>query len=251
MSKNLNPSLNGTVYHHKNEKIFKKITCNYCIRPIVYISDKNKLNRYFDSMIIKCPYDDCHKEFNRIVCPLCSEVNIIEEGKYFMGHKVKCSGCRNFFGKILCQKCLKVNPLLKYFFKSGEMTCRYASCSEKSFIINYIHSQRINIFNEQNYPLPGQQIEWAYEDCQEKFNEIYCPSCNELNPFPEGDFIFGPSYQCVFSFCNKIFQYLICPNCYNYSKVTARRKKVYLQSNWGCFFCKRTIFDGNSNLKYG
>ena len=107
MSKNLNPSLNGTVYHHKNEKIFKKITCNYCIRPIVYISDKNKLNRYFDSMIIKCPYDDCHKEFNRIVCPLCSEVNIIEEGKYFMGHKVKCSGCRNFFGKILCQKCLK------------------------------------------------------------------------------------------------------------------------------------------------
>ena len=257
--KNFCNSPNGIIYNHKNKKMFQKITCHFCIGPIVYISDQKKLNRYYDSMKILCPYKDCNKKFNRIICPICSEINIIENGYYFMGHKIKCNGCNNFFGKILCPKCKKINPLLKCFFKSGEIVCRYASCSKKSFIVNCIHCQRMNVFNIEHPPIPGQQIVCAYKDCGKIFNDVYCPSCNELNPFPKGDFIFGKSYQCPYSFCNKIFQYFVCPNCDNYSKNLEQQEgKKYIcnkckisLSNWGCPFCKKTIMDKNSSLKYG
>ena len=262
--KNFSNNPNGIIYNHKNKILFQKITCYFCVRPIVYISEQNNINRYYDSMKIECPYSDCKHSFNRIICPICSEINIFEGGYYFMGHKIKCCGCQNFFGKILCPECFKINPLLKCFFKTGEMTCRYASCSKKSYIVNCIHCRRMNIFNkiinnkDKKY-IPGQKIKCSYKDCDQYFNEVYCPYCNELNPFKNGDFIFGKSYKCVFSSCNKAFQYNICPNCKSYSisleeqegrKYKCNNCKVLL-SNWGCPFCNKTIMDNNSSLKYG
>ena len=254
--KNFLSNPDGFIYNHQKKLIFQKISCNFCFAPIVYISGINIINRYYDSMKIVCPYKNCKKCFNRIVCPICSEINIIEKGNYFMGHKVKCSRCKNFFGKIICPKCLKINPLTKNFFKSGEMICRYTECGKKSNIVNCLYCQRMNVFNG-NSPIPGQQIICAY--CNKIFNEVYCPSCNELNPFPKADFSFGTSYKCVYSFCGKFFQYLICPNCLTYSKITEKQEgKKYtcnkcntFLSNWKCYYCKKTIMDKNSSLKYG
>ena len=262
--KNFSNGPNGIIYNHKNKIIFQKITCYFCIRPIVYISEQKKINRYYDSMEIECPYSDCKKSFNRIICSICSEINIIEGGYYFMGHKIKCCRCQNFFGKILCPECLKINPLLKFFFQSGEMTCRYASCSKKSYIVNCIHCRKMNVFNniinnKDKKFIPGQRIKCAYKNCGQFFNEVYCPFCNQLNPFPKGDFVFGKSYKCIFSNCNKAFQYNICPNCRSYSisleeqeghKFKCNNCKILL-SNWGCPFCNKTIMNNNSILKYG
>lgn len=256
--KNFCNSPNGILYNHKSKLIFQKISCNYCLRPIVYISEENKINRYYDSMIVTCPYESCGKIFNRIICPMCSQVNIIDNGFYFMGHRIKCIGCKNYFGKILCPKCLKVNPLQKHFFKTGEILCRFSSNAERSNIMNCIYCRRINVFNQIS-PIPGQQITCGYKDCGKIFNEVYCPACDELNPFPNGDFTFGKTYKCLYSFCKKIFQFFVCPNCMTYSRILdAVEGKKYicnnckvLIGNWGCPFCNKTIMDKNSSLKYG
>ena len=258
--KNFCNSPNGIIYNHKKKIIFQKISCNFCIRPIVYYSDEKEINRYYDSMIIICPYEDCGKIFNRIICPICSEINIIEGGHYFMGHKIKCNNCKNYYGKILCPQCLKVNYLTKNFFKTGAMFCSYTSCAKRTDIINCIYCRRINVFNNENEkPIPGQQIICAYKDCNKIFNEVYCPSCEELNPFCEGDFIFGKVYECFYSFCKKKFQFFTCPNCKIYSRTTDLEEgKKYTcsncknsLSNWGCPFCKKTTLAKNLNLKYG
>ena len=257
--KNFKNNPNGMLYTHKSEIILQKITCHFCNRPIVFRSNKEKINRYYEAQKIICPYEDCKKVFNRIICDICSQVNIIEGGYYFMGHKIRCIACRNYFGKILCPLCLKINPLQNSFFKTGVMICRYSSCSKKFNIVNCLHCQRINIFNADKPPIPGQQIKCAYSDCDKTFNEVYCPSCNELNPFPDGDFIFGKVYECIFKNCKKKFQFCVCPKCLIYSRVIdSHEGKKYscnkckkLLSNWGCPFCHKTIMDKDSNLKYG
>lgn len=266
--KNFCNSPNGILYNHKKKIIFQKLTCNFCIRPIVYYSDEKKINRYYDSMIITCPYEDCKKIFNRIICLICSEINIIEGGYYIMGHKIKCTKCSNYFGKLLCPKCLKNNPLTKSFFKTGEIRCSYTSCAQKSLIINCIHCRRMNVFDtneksnneiNENSPIPGRLIICAYKDCGKKFNEVYCPSCNELNPFPEGNFSFGKVYKCLYSFCSKNYQFFVCPNCLKYSRtLDSHEGKKYICShcntslaNWQCPFCKISILDKNSSFKLG
>ena len=256
--KNYCNSPNGIIYKHKSMLIYQKISCYYCFRPIVYKTEENKINKYYDSMKVVCPYESCGKIFNRIICPTCSQINIIDNGYYFMGKKIRCIGCKNYFGKILCPKCLKVNPLQKNFFKTGEIMCRYSSHAEISNIINCIHCRRINVFNKVS-PIPGQQIVCSYKDCGKIFNEVYCPGCDELNPFPNGDFNFGTTYKCIYSFCKKIFQYFVCPNCFTFARTLENMEgkqficnncKV-LFGNWGCPFCHETILDKNSSLKYG
>ena len=254
--KNFCNSPNGIIYNHKKKYIFQKISCNFCIRPIVYVSDEKQINRYYDSMQIICPYQECKKKFNRIICPVCSEINIIEGGYYLMGSKLKCNGCKNFFGKILCPKCLKINPLTKSFFKSGTIICSYTACGQKSEIINCIHCRKMNIFNGKP-PIPGQQIKCGY--CEKLFNEVYCPACNKLNPFPKGNFLFGKAYKCLYTYCEKTFQFFVCANCRTFSRTLETHEgKQYicnncktLLSNWGCPFCNQIIMDQNSSLKYG
>lgn len=257
--KNFCNSPNGILYHHK-KIIFQKISCTFCFRPICYNSEENKINRYFDSMKIECPYEDCKKIFNRIICPICSEINIIEGAYYIMGHKLKCIRCKNCFGKILCPNCLKINPLTKSFFKTGPIICSYTACAKESTIINCIHCLKMNVFNDKNkLPIPGQQIECCYEDCGKVFNEVYCPGCNELNPFPEGNFSFGKAYKCLYSFCQKTYQFFVCPNCFTYSATLEPQEgKKYicnncniLLSNWKCPFCESVTMDKDSKLIYG
>ena len=127
-----------------------------------------------------------------------------------MVHKIKCTSCKNYFGKILCPQCLKINPLSKNFFKTGTIVCSFTSCAKKSEIINCIYCRRINVFNNENEkPIPGQQIKCTYKDCEKIFNEVYSPSCEELNPIYEGDFILGKFMNAFMLFVKKSINFLL------------------------------------------
>ena len=264
--KNFNNSPNGILHSHKSLLIFQKISCFFCYKPIVYFTTgKDQINRYYETMRISCPYDDCHKSFNRIICPKCNEVIYLKLGIYIMGTRIKCCFCSFIFAKILCPSCLKINPLIKNVFKYNEFECRYNSCSKKCLIANCIHCQRINYFNydEKNKKrtlIPGQVIKCGYKDCNKKFCSVICSGCNEINPFPKGDFAFGKPYKCKYSaICNKIFIILVCPKCFNYSRIfdDSEGKKYTcnvcstLLANFQCPFCLVSILDKDSFFIFG
>ena len=265
--KNFNNSPNGVLHSHKNLLIFQKISCIFCYRPLVYYTtSKNQINRYYETMRVVCPYEDCKKTFNRIVCPNCNEVNYMVLGLYMMGTRIKCAFCNFGFAKILCPMCLRINPLIKNEFKLGEFECRYNSCSKKCLIANCPHCQRINYFNhnEKNGNgkglIPGQVIKCGYEKCKKKFCLVMCSGCNEINPFPNGDFVFGKPYKCKYTaICNKVFIILVCPKCFSYSKIydECEGKKYTcnvcntLLANFQCPFCLISILDKDSFFNFG
>lgn len=260
---------NGVIYKHthNNQKIeYQKISCYFCLRPIVYLSEGNRKNLYFESMPILCPYKDCGKKFNRLICtnPQCTNIIIIKSGLYRMGMRIKCDKCSKSFGKIICPKCLKVNPLEKNSFKYGEFECRYKNCSKKTNIAVCIHCERINYFpdlpDKIKELIPGLTLTCGYEGCSKNFSMAFCPGCHHLNPFPNGDFAFGHPYKCKYTAkCTKYFLLLICPHCGNYSRMTEQCEgKKYncndcktLLANFQCPFCRVNILDENSSFNLG
>ena len=63
---------NGLILTIANKVKYQKINCYYCLRPIVFSSDKNHLNKYIESQQVECPYSDCKQIFNRIICLSCN-----------------------------------------------------------------------------------------------------------------------------------------------------------------------------------
>ena len=106
-------------------------------------------------------------------------------------------------------------------------------------------------------PITGQVIKCGY--CKKKFNEIYCPFCKLINPFPSAYFFFGKTYKFIYLTCSKSFQFIICPNCLliSFVKETKEGKKYRCSEcqtdsmNWGCPFCKSSIMSKNTNLEQG
>lgn len=248
----------GITYNHKSTKVYQKINCFFCYRPIVFISTENHIERYFEAQRVECPYEDCKKKFNRIICPYCSEEIFYQGGWYKMGTKIRCKNCKNIFGKLLCPKCNKLNVLEDCFFKGGPMICGFKNCSAETIMINCLYCRRINTFPN-NVLSQGRLIKCGYEDCEKKFNEVICPSCKEINPFPLGDFSFGKVYKCQYITCNKEYQILICCNCLSFFATNEGKEGRKFQCskcqtiliNWECPFCKYSIIDNNSKLEFG
>ena len=253
----------GVVYNHKSELVFQKISCYFCFRPIDYITkEETKINRYYEAQKVICPYKDCGKCFNRIICPKCTSVIIVELGMYLMGSKIKCMSCNYIFGKIYCFECKKLIPFQKGEIKYGDFECRYSNCSKVSHMANCLHCQKINYFKlekDQNL-IQGIPIRCAYEDCRKKFSCVYCPSCHGLNPFPKCDFVFGKLYKCINKAnCSKSFIVIVCPKCKTFSRVIEDLEgKIYtctkcntLLSNFQCPYCNISILDINSNYRKG
>ena len=246
----------GILSCHENKIIYQKINCFYCWRPIVYPTSKLHKNRYYECQKVECPYEGCHKSFNRIICPFCFYEVYVEDGWYEMGSEIKCKKCKNYFGKILCPSCDKINNCQDEYFQFGKMVCGFQNCRRNNYMINCIFCRKLNIFKKE-IPINGQPIKCGY--CQNTFNEILCPFCRFIIPFPKGDFIFGKIYKCIYVNCLKNFQFLICPNCLSYSfkSDTQEGKKLKCQNckikfmNWGCPFCKSNIMDKNTSLKFG
>ena len=246
----------GILSIHNNKILYQKINCYYCWRPIVYPSSKTHRNKYYECQLVECPYKDCKKKFNRIVCPFCFYEIYVKDGWYEMGSEIRCNNCKSYFGKILCPSCGKVNECKNEYFQFGKMVCVFQNCQKHHYMINCIYYRKLNIFNK-DIPINGQLIKCGY--CHNEFNEILCPICKRLIPFPSGDFAFGKVYKCIYISCLKEFQFLICPNCSSYSfKIDSQEgKKLNCQKcktqfmNWGCPFCKSITMDKNTSLKLG
>ena len=254
---------NGFIFNHRSELVFQKISCYYCHRPIDYITRAaDKINRYYEGTRVNCVYSDCRKKFNRLVCPKCSEVIIVQLGMYIMGTKIKCQKCNFIFAKILCVECLKINPMEKSSFKYGEFQCRFASCNKLSHLAICAFCQRINSFklNKEQSLIQGQCIECGYKDCGKKFSCVSCMGCHNLNYFTEEKFIFGKLYRCKYkAICSKSFMVLVCPKCWTYSRVLEESEgKKYncakcgtLLSNFGCPHCNNSLLDMDSSYNKG
>ena len=246
----------GIMHTHNNKIMFQKINCNFCWRPIVYISTKSKKNKYWECQKVVCPYQDCKGIFNRIICPFCNEEIYVDDGWYAMGSSINCHKCNNSFSKILCPSCKRINVDKTKSFKLGVVRCGFENCLKQNYMINCIYCRKINIFKFQ-IPKKGQIIKCGY--CSNTFNEILCPFCNLKNPFPFADFSYGKVYQCKYITCLKEFQCIICPNCLSteYVKDTEEGKKIKCHNcniifmNWACPFCYSSILDKNSTLKFG
>ena len=246
----------GIMYKHNNKIMFQKINCNSCWRPIVYISNKSKINKYWEGQKVVCPYKDCKSIFNRIICPKCNDEIYVNDGWYEMGSEIKCHKCNYSFNKIICPSCKKVNVDKNKDFKLGYVRCGFENCLKQNYMINCIYCRKMNIFKFK-IPKKGQIIKCGY--CSNIFNEILCPFCNLKNPFPFADFSYGKVYQCKYITCLKEFQCIICPNCLSteYNKDTIEGKKIKCHHcnitfmNWACPFCYSSILDKNSTFKFG
>ena len=246
----------GIMSIHKNEIMFQKINCCCCWRPIVYTSTKKHRNKYCECQKVICPYDDCKKTFNRMICPFCFKEVYVKDGWYEMGSKIKCRACKKYFSKILCPSCGKTNVYKNDSFKLGLMKCGFPKCSKENYVLNCIYCRKLNIFTK-DIPINGQIIKCGY--CNNSFNQISCPFCVKKIPFPYADFSFGKVYKCIYSNCLKEFQYLICPKCllYSFSPERKEGKKYKCHDcnitfmNWGCPFCYSNTMDQNSSLSLG
>lgn len=245
----------GVMIAHKKEIMYQKINCYYCSRPIVYASSKNNKNQYYECQKVECPYDDCRKIFNRIICPFCCEEIYVNDGWYEMGSMIKCNFCHKVFGKILCPLCNRVN-VCDEKFKLGKINCGFKNCLKENNMINCIFCRKLNIFDSE-INLNGQSIKCGY--CKNSFNEILCPYCRQINAFPLADFCFGKLYKCQYLTCMKEFQFLICPKClmYSFSNEQNEGKKFRCDKckitfiNFGCPFCKSNIIIQNEYFKIG
>ena len=246
-----NSFASGFLSIHKKSVLYQKINCYYCWKPIVFISDKTHRNKYYECQKVECPYSNCKKTFNRIICHFCSNEMYINDGWYEMGSKIKCNFCDKIFGKILCPSCCKFNVCQggeEDFFKLGLMKC--GICSKQNYMVNCLFCRKLNYFNNK-IPTEGQVVKCGY--CQHTFNEIFCPFCKMINPFPLADFSFGKIFKCIYLTCFKEFQFSICPNCSTYSSVKELQEAKTLECsncnlifrNWECKFCGSTIMEKN------
>jgi protein neuralized len=250
----------GIIVQHKQEILYQKITCYGCLRPICFASRKGNKNKYYEGQRVMCPYPDCNKIFNRLICPNCSNDNCINEGWYEYGNEIKCSLCKEKFGKILCASCGELSICKDRFFKLGEMICGSENCKQVNNLINCLFCRQLNIC-ENRINLIGRRIKCGY--CTQSFAKIICPYCSQINHFPFGDFFFGKIYKCQYFNCLKEFQFLICPKCKIYSTIPINNnnkkegqkyqcnKCQTIYMNFGCIFCKLNILAKDSNLKIG
>ena len=246
----------GIMNMHLKKIMFQKITCFYCLRPIVYCTVKAKLNKYWECQKVICPYKDCNNIFNRIICPFCFKEIYIKDGWYEMGSEIKCYNCKNSFSKIICPSCRKINECKNDHFVMGLTRCTFQNCLKLNFMINCIYCRKLNIFIKE-IPALGQVIKCGY--CANSFNDVVCPSCKLKNHFPLADFSFGKTYKCKYSSCLKEYKYLICPNCLitkskndakEGQKIKCHGCNIYFR-NWACPFCYSTILDKDSTLILG
>ena len=245
----------GITIYHNNEILYQKINCYNCLRPIIFSSIDNHKNHYYEGQKVECPYEDCKKIFNRIICHFCSNEIYINDGYYEMGSLIRCNACRNFIGKILCPSCKNINKY-ENNFKFGTFKCGFENCKKTYNIINCIFCKKMNFFDS-NVSISGKHIKCGY--CENIFNEILCPFCRQPNVFPMGDFSFGKLYKCQYLTCLQKFKFVICPKCFLCSliKDSVEGQKTQCEKcqirfiNFGCPFCGLNISIYNPSFKIG
>jgi hypothetical protein len=222
--------------HKDGTFCFQKVGCWYCGRHCVWNNSKGKY--YIDGQTIICPYKECERMTNKVICPKCLNSSVITRGNLDMGKKINCliKGCENVYNIYFCPFCKKTNYGNGSPIAGENLTCQF--CKESFTFVNCFFCKQINFWKKPNNYLPCQTVVCSNESCRKKSALIPCPFCKRVNHFSRGVFILGQKYACSYRECKNEFVILYCGKC-NMTHI----KKASLDPNilYVCDHCKNLM----------
>ena len=197
--------------HKDGTFIFQKVGCWYCGRHCIWNNTKGKF--YIDGQTIICPYKECERMTNKVICPKCLNSSVITRGNLDMGKKINCliKGCENVYNIYFCPFCKKTNYGDGSPIAGENLTCQF--CKESFTFVNCFFCKQINFWKKPNNYLPCQTVVCSNENCRKKSALIPCPFCRRVNHFSRGVFILGQKYACSYRECKNEFVILYCGKC--------------------------------------
>ena len=197
--------------HKEGSFVFQKMGCWYCGRHCVWNNSKGKY--YIEGQTIYCPYRECERMTNKVICPKCLNSSVITRGNLDMGKKINCliKGCENVYNIYFCPYCKKTNYGNGSPIAGKNLTCKF--CKESFWFVNCFYCKQINFWKKPNIYLPCQTVVCANESCRKKSALIPCPFCQRTNHFSRGVFILGKEYACSYKECKNEFVILFCGKC--------------------------------------
>ena len=197
--------------HNDGNFIFQKVGCWYCGRHCVWNNSKGKY--YIEGQMIICPYKECERITNKVICPKCLNSSIMPKGNLDMGKKISCctKGCGNIYNIYFCPYCKKTNYGNGSPIAGTNLICNF--CKESFCFVNCFYCKQINFWKKGNNYLPCQTVICSNENCRKKSALIPCSHCKRTNHFSRGVFILGQKYVCSYQECKNEFVILYCGNC--------------------------------------
>ena len=198
--------------NHKNGNyIFQKINCWYCGRHCIWNNSKGKY--YIEGQMIICPYKECERITNKVICPKCRMTSVITRGNLDMGKKINCSikGCDCVYNIYFCPYCKKTNYGNGSPIVGKNLICKF--CKGEFYFINCFACKQIHFWKKPNNYLPCQTIVCGNEGCKKKSAVIPCPICKKIFYFSKGTFTLGKKYECSYKECKNEFVILYCGKC--------------------------------------
>ena len=197
--------------HNNGKFVFQKVCCWYCGRHCVWNNSKGKY--YIEGQMIICPYKECERITNKVICPKCQNSSVITRGNLDMGKKINCliKDCENVFNVYFCPYCKKTNYGNGSPIAGTNLICNY--CKESFCFVNCFYCKQINFWKKPNNYLPCQTVVCTNEGCRKKSALIPCPFCKRSNHFSRGVFILGQKYACSYRECRNEFVILYCGIC--------------------------------------
>ena len=220
--------------HGENVLIFQKVGCWHCGRHCIWNNSKGKF--YIQGQMIICPYRECERASNKVICPKCLTPTAITKGNLDMGKKIMCNKCNNIYNIYFCPFCKKTdygngNPIA-----GTNIICKY--CKGAFCFINCFFCKQINFWKNPNNYLPCQTVICVNEGCKKKNALILCPSCKQINYFSKGVFILGQKYICSYRECKKEFSILYCGKC---NKTHVKQADLDPKIFYTCEICKNLM----------
>ena len=197
--------------HNNGNFIFQKVGCWFCGRHCIWNNSKGKY--YIEGQLIICPYKECGRVSNKVICPKCKNSTSLTKGLLEMGKKLVCriKGCENVYNIFFCPYCKKTNYGNGTPVAGKNLICNY--CKESFSFVNCFYCKQINFWKKPNKYLPYQSVICSNESCRKKTALIPCPFCNKTNLFSRGYYILGQKYECSYKECKNEFVILYCGNC--------------------------------------
>ena len=197
--------------HEDGDFVFQKVGCWYCGRHSIWNNSKGKF--YIEGQMIICPYKECERITNKVMCPKCLNSCVIQKGTYEMGKQKICpiKECEYIFSLYFCPYCKKTNYGNGTPIVGTNLICKF--CKGSFCFVNCFYCKQINFWKNPNKYLPCQTIVCANENCKKKSALIPCPFCKKTNHFSRGVFKLGQKYACYYRECKKEFIILYCGKC--------------------------------------
>lgn len=195
---------------------FQKVSCIHCSRSIVF--DNSKDIYYLEGQKIVCPYSDCRRSFNKVICPKCNKYICISNGDLYQGSEIRCVNyqCGHLFMIIYCPACFKVIKLdktSKYEIELRLITCTRPTCKCQFQIVNCLFCHQTIHYISPKLFIKYSTVTCPNDDCNNSFAKIKCPSCSLQFFKINQKSIFGDIIICLNESCGKKFTLFFCERC--------------------------------------